>query len=70
MKLKFNMGMRLIFGYGKEVNPDGPVAIWNVVETMNDYLTELERLKITKRGRRYNTYNMEQYIKFNNLKQL
>lgn len=70
MKLKFNMGMRFIFGYGKEVNIDGPVAIWNVVGTMNRYLIELGRLNITKKGRRNNKYNMKQYIKFNTLKQL
>ena len=70
MKLIFNFGMRFIFGYGKEIHPQGPVYDWHVTEDISKYFDDLLAMKITIKGRKYNNHNVTQYIKFNTIKQL
>jgi len=70
MKLKFNIGMRFIFGYAKEVNTSGPTSPWQISEEIKDYLNILHKCKLLKRGRKYDTYNVGIYKKLNDLKKL
>jgi len=70
MKLKFNIGMRFIFGYAKEAYASGPTYPWQISEEINDYLEILHKYKLLRRGRKYNTYNIGIYKKICELKKL
>jgi hypothetical protein len=70
MKLRFNIGMRFIFGYAKEATSSGPTYPWQITEEINDYLNILHVYKLLKRGRKYDTYNVGIYKKLNEIKKL
>jgi|GEM_PF-4843944 len=70
MKLRFNIGMRFIFGYIKEANDSGLRYPWQINEGLNDYLNILHVYKLLKRGRKYDTYNVGIYKKICELKKL
>lgn len=70
MKLKFNVGIKFIFGYVLDVNNIGPVATWQVCEELDDYLNLLQDRHIFKRGHKNHNYNKIIYDKFVKVKKL